>query len=84
MTSSFERNKHEVRDHKTADTGVRKFTMDGELWIVRERPAPPMDRRGGTHLIFESASVMRRLRAFPPDWMHLSDEELYALSLRIR
>jgi hypothetical protein len=54
------------------------------VWIVREVPAPVFDRRGGTHLIFEGAEVMRRVRNFPADWLTLPDDSLYALSLDIR
>lgn len=63
---------------------VREVEGDGERWIVREVPAPPFDRRGGTHLVFESAYVMRRLRTFPRDWISLSNESLYLLSCDIR
>jgi hypothetical protein len=41
------------------------------------------DRRAN-HLIFESATAMRRVRNFPPNWFELPDAELYALSCSIR
>ena len=63
---------------------VREVQGDGEIWIVREVPAPAFDRRGGTHLVFETAYVMRRLRTFPSDWISMSAENLYQLSLDIR
>jgi hypothetical protein len=63
---------------------VREVEGDGEIWIVREVPAPAFDRRGGTHLVFESAYVMRRLRTFPNDWISMSSDSLYRLSLEIR
>jgi hypothetical protein len=63
---------------------IRRLDIDGQLWVVHEVPAPPFDRRGGTHLIFETHDVMRRVRLFPDDWLTLSDEDLYALSLAIR
>lgn len=62
----------------------RRFYADGEIWSVREVPAPAFDRRGGTHLIFEGFEVMRRVRQFPADWISLSDDELYALSLDLK
>lgn len=62
----------------------RRIFADGEAWIVREVAAPVFDRRGGTHLIFEGAEVMRRVRNFPTDWFTLADDALYALSLDIR
>ncbi|HEU4993730.1 MAG TPA: hypothetical protein VFT29_02890 [Gemmatimonadaceae bacterium] len=63
---------------------VREVEGDGEIWIVREVPAPQFDRRGGTHLVFESAFVMRRLRTFPKDWISMSAASLYQLSLDMR
>ena len=62
----------------------RRIYIAGEPWLVREVRAPAFDRRGGTHLVFESADVMRRVRDFPADWITLRDEDIYALSLRIR
>jgi hypothetical protein len=63
---------------------TRRFYVDGTLWLVKEVPVPSFDRRGGTHLLFDCESVMRRVRVFPPNWYELSDEELFALSLHIR
>ena len=60
---------------------IRRFNSDDHQWIVYEVAAPPFDRRGGTHLIFESPEVVRRVRLFPSDWKTLSDAELYALSV---
>lgn len=62
----------------------RKLQAEGELWVVHETDAPPLDRRGGTHLVFETEYAMRRVRFFPANWFELSDEELYALSCDIR
>ena len=62
---------------------VRLLAADGLRWVVREVPAPQFDRRGGTHLVFDGELVMRRVRVFPPNWLDLTDDELYALSLRI-
>lgn len=63
---------------------TRRFYAEDTLWFVREVLAPNFDRRGGTHLLFESDNVMRRVRIFPVNWYDLSDEELYALCQRIR
>jgi hypothetical protein len=63
---------------------TRRFYAEGALWFVREVLAPSFDRRGGTHLLFESDHVMRRVRTFPVNWYDLGDDELYALSQRIR
>jgi hypothetical protein len=62
---------------------IRRISADGVRWIIREVPAPAFDRRGGTHLVFDGESVMRRLRHFPADWHSLPDDELYELSRRI-
>jgi len=63
---------------------VRHFVADGCRWIVQEVDAPPFDRRGGRHLVFDGESIMRRLRQFPADWFDLSDGDLYALSFDMR
>ena len=57
-------------------------SADGNHWRVYERAYPAIDRRTGTCLIFESDKVIRRVRDFPPNWRSLSDDELYAISLR--
>ena len=62
---------------------IRRISADGVRWIIREVPAPAFDRRGGTHLVFDGESVMRRLRHFPADWHTLDDAALYELSKRI-
>lgn len=70
---------------KSLATGrVRQLVADDLRWEVREVPAPPLDRRGGMHLMFDAEIVMRRVRFFPPDWYSLSDEELYALTTHIQ
>jgi hypothetical protein len=63
---------------------TRRVVVDGEPWVIREVPAPTFDRRGGTHLVFESEHVMRRLRTFPANWHELSDTRLFELSLDLR
>lgn len=62
---------------------VRRISAEGLRWVVQEVAAPSFDRRGGTHLLFDGESVMRRVRDFPPNWHLLSDEELYELSRRV-
>ena len=62
---------------------VRRISADGVRWVIREVPAPSFDRRGGTHLVFDGESVMRRIRHFPADWHTLPDDALYELSRRI-
>lgn len=71
--------KSEVRPDR-----VRRLSVDGALWLVREIAAPQFDRRGGTHLLFASQDVMRRVRNFPANWFDLPDAELYALTDSIR
>jgi len=63
-------------------TPTRVIEADDLLWRVREEPWPTADRRGGTCLIFDADSVVRRVRDFPPDWYRLSGADLYSLSLR--
>jgi hypothetical protein len=46
-------------------------------------PAPAFDRRGGTHLVFDAETLMRRVRDFPANWQELSDAELLELSRRV-
>jgi hypothetical protein len=62
---------------------IRRISADGVRWIIREVPAPAFDRRGGTHLVFDGESVMRRVRDFPADWHDLPDDALYELSKRV-
>jgi hypothetical protein len=50
------------------------------LWRVYELPPLPFDRRNSSSLVFESDNAVRRVRNYPLDWRHLSDEELLALS----
>lgn len=69
------------REAETSGTErVRWVTGDGERWRVFERPAPAYDRRGGTHLIFDCALIVRRVRHFPPDWYELRDGDLFDLT----
>lgn len=63
---------------------VRRISADGLRWVVQEVPAPAFDRRGGTHLLFDGETIMRRVRDFPKDWDQLSDDALYELSRVLR
>ena len=72
-----------ARANQSREENTRRFFADSHEWSVREVAAPQFDRRGGTHLIFECVEIMRRLRHFPENWYELSDDELYALSMRV-
>ena len=74
----------EARETESPALRTRRIFADGEVWTVREVPAPAFDRRGSTHLIFEGLDVMRRVRVFPRDWITLAENDLYALSVDIR
>lgn len=74
----------ELADAEAAAGTRRRIWVDGQSWIVREIAAPAFDRRGGTHLLFESLEVIRRVRVFPANWMELDDDALYALSQDLR
>jgi hypothetical protein len=73
----------ETRERTTIarDTRTRVVEGDGLRWKVREEPWPSIDRRGGTCLIFEADTVVRRVRHFSPDWYDWAEGDLYALSL---
>jgi len=52
-------------------------TPEGTEWMVYEFHHPTdID---STTLVFESDSIVRRLRMFPSDWRELSDVKLAAL-----
>ena len=64
-----------------ADRGtIRTVVHEGESWTVWEGRLGQFDRRSGPHLFFESASVVRRVRTYPPNWRALPDAELMALA----
>ena len=71
-------------DTQADEAGRRRLWVDGQCWFVREIAAPAFDRRGGTHLLFESLEIIRRVRVFPANWNELADEPLYALSMDLR
>ena len=57
----------------------RRFYAGSEYWRVieyREQSGDEVVRS----LVFESEQVVRRVRAFPDDWITLSDAALLALS----
>lgn len=59
------------------------FTIDGELWAVREldgRGVPGAQR--ATCLIFEGPDLIRRLWVFPANWYDLDDAALWRLGER--
>lgn len=62
---------------------ARRLNAEGLRWVVHEVPAPAFDRRGGTHLLFDGETVMRRVRDFPANWYDLPDEQLYELCRRL-
>ncbi|HKW47797.1 MAG TPA: hypothetical protein VJN70_10140 [Gemmatimonadaceae bacterium] len=57
-----------------AKTNARRICVNGEVWLVYELPSQ-YDRRGPS-LVFESENVVRRVRNFPPDWLHVADTDL--------
>lgn len=60
----------------TGHARLRCFRAQGISWSVHEDHGCYI----GPSLIFESDRIVRRVRAFPRDWEHLSDDELVALS----
>lgn len=60
----------------------RVLGTDGREWRVREVPHPPYDRRAGSCLIFDTTDAARRVRDYPANWFDLTDDELFALSLK--
>lgn len=63
---------------RASRAGGRRLRVQGEEWLVYEL-LMPYDRRGAT-LVFESESIVRRVRVYPSNWRDLGDPELYALS----
>lgn len=64
---------------REAQRNARQMAAGDALWLVYELPATSFDWRGPS-LVFESHHAVRRVRAFPPDWRSLADEDLLALS----
>lgn len=69
-----------LEQFRAAQRGARQLQTASGLWLVYELRAALFDERRGTSLVFESDSVIRRVRKFPPNWRELTDEELLALS----
>ena len=58
------------------------FTREGTRWTAREtQPChlPPSERRAC--LIFECEAAVRRVYGYPANWMELSGDALWELSL---
>jgi hypothetical protein len=70
----------ESRALAEAQRTARRIISEDMLWRVYELPPLPFDRRNSSSLVFESDNAVRRVRNYPLDWRHLSDEELLALS----
>ncbi len=60
---------------------VRVLHFDSKAWTVREERNRFGDRDPGRSLIFESPSLIRRVRTYPADWFELTDDALFRLSL---
>ncbi|HEY4132303.1 MAG TPA: hypothetical protein VGM50_16960 [Gemmatimonadaceae bacterium] len=60
---------------------VRVLHFDGRAWKVREERNRFGDHDAGKSLIFESSSLIRRVRTYPTDWFDLADDALFRLSL---
>ena len=60
-------------------TLTRALFIDGVLWTIYELPPQNFDPGAGPSLIFESDSVVRRVKHFPTDWRELSGTALAAL-----
>jgi hypothetical protein len=74
----------ELRHDANAGAGkafVRVLHVDGRDWQVREEPNHFCDRLDEFSLIFESPSLIRRVRSYPADWSTLADDVLFQLSL---
>jgi hypothetical protein len=61
-------------DVGTGRKDARRLYIEGECWLVYELSSH-YDRRGPS-LVFESESVVRRVRAYPAHWLELADKDL--------
>ena len=77
MPGQFESEFRRAREQ--ALTSARRVSSGGRLWLVYELGPLTYDRRGAA-LIFESESIVRRVRDFPADWRDLDDDALERLS----
>lgn len=60
-----------------ASEDSRLLSIDGEVWRVYEL-GPQYDRRGSS-LVFESVTLVRRVRNYPSYWRSLPDTDLALL-----
>ena len=60
---------------------ARRLEVDDDVWFVYE-VGPAYDRRGSS-LVFESEELVRRVRAYPPNWRDLTDADLALLMDRL-
>jgi len=68
-----------MSEARAGPSPVRVIHTLDEEWRVYEQPSV-YDRRTRPDLVFESESVIRRVRDYPTDWLELSDAELLAVS----
>jgi hypothetical protein len=61
------------------NTLTRAMFIDGVLWSIYERPPQNFDRTAGPSLIFESDTMVRRVKRYPSNWRELSGTALAAL-----
>lgn len=69
-----------MTNNETGAQPALVITIDHEQWRIYERPPAAYDRRGSNSLVFESDTVVRRVRSYPANWRELSAEALLALS----
>lgn len=70
----------DLRVRDAAETARMFVDVEGVRWHVHEQVFSEYDRRTGRSLIFSSDGAVRRVRAYPADWMSLTDAELVDLS----
>jgi hypothetical protein len=63
-----------------SNTCVRVLHVEGRDWKVREEHDRFTDHGAESSLIFESPSLIRSVRTYPPEWFDLTDDALYQLS----
>jgi len=55
----------------------------GRVWSVAEVDFPTFEDATCRYLIFSCDSVIRKVRAYPPDWRERTDSALYEVSFLI-
>ena len=65
--------------YRTALERSRSLPDGPMVWRVYELPSTSYDRRHGNSLVFEHASIIRRLRNYPSEWRRLDDAALLRL-----